>query len=51
MRFRYTTEHKNSSFFKTLPKTCKVYVKTAGMKQAFVNAGCTNKISVKADLA
>ena len=40
-----------NDFLKTLPKTCKVYVKTAAMKQAFVNAGCTNKISVKADLA
>jgi hypothetical protein len=35
---------------KKLPTDCKVYVKTAEMKQALLNVGCKNKVIVKADL-
>ena len=38
------------AFLRTLPKSCKVYVKTEEMKQAFLDAGCKNKVIVKADL-
>ncbi len=45
-----TAKKQNAAFLQTMPAGCKVYVKTAAMKQAFVNAGCTNKIIVKANL-
>ena len=44
-------DEKSALFLKKLPKKCKIYVKTETMQQAFLEAGCTNKISVKADLA
>jgi hypothetical protein len=34
-----------------LPKECRIYVKTATMQQAFLDAGWKNKVTVKADLA
>jgi hypothetical protein len=37
-------------FIYTLPKDCRIYVRTADMKQAFLDKGCTNKVIVKADL-
>lgn len=43
-------ESKSAAFLKKLPKLCKVYVKTAEMQQAFLDAGCKNKVIVKADL-
>ena len=45
-----TAKKQNAAFLKTLPEGCKVYVKTAAMQRAFVSAGCTNKVIVKADL-
>lgn len=45
-----TAKKQNAAFLQTLPDGCKVYVKTAAMKRAFVNAGCTNRVIVKADL-
>ena len=45
-----TAESKSAAFLKKLPKSCKIYVKTEEMKQAFLDAGCKNKVIVKADL-
>ena len=39
-----------AAFLQDLPSSCKVYVKTAAMKRAVVNAGCPGKVIVKADL-
>ena len=41
-------EHGNC--LQNLPQDCKVYVKTKTAQQAFLDAGCTNQIIVKADL-
>lgn len=38
------------AFLKNLPDDCKIYVKTEKMRQAFIDAGCTNRVIVKADL-
>ncbi len=40
----------DSAFLQTLPESCKLYVRTNAMKQAFLDKGCTNKVIVKADL-
>ncbi|MBR6313333.1 MAG: leucine-rich repeat domain-containing protein [Clostridia bacterium] len=40
----------HADFLQTLPDTYKIYVKTDTMKQAFLDAGCKNKVIVKADL-
>ena len=40
----------SAKFLKKLPANCKVYVKTEEMQQAFLDAGCKNKVIVKADL-
>jgi hypothetical protein len=40
----------DAQFLQTLPDTCRVYVKTEAMKQAFLDAGCKNRVIVKADL-
>ncbi len=45
-----TAESKSAAFLKKLPTDCKVYVKTAEMQQAFLDAGCKNKVIIKADL-
>ena len=42
------TEHGNC--LQNLPAGCKVYVRTDAMKAAVVNAGCGNRVIVKADL-
>ncbi len=42
---------KDHRFIYNLPKNCKIYVRTANMKQAFLDKGCTNKVIVKRDLA
>ena len=42
--------YEEGNFTQNLPKACKVYVKTAAMKRAVADAGCTNKVIVKADL-
>jgi len=44
-------DEKSGLFLKKLPKNCKIYVKTETMQQAFLDAGCTNSVIVKADLA
>lgn len=41
----------SAAFLKALPGGCKIYVKTTEMKDAFLAAGCTNRVIVKADLA
>lgn len=41
----------DAAFLQALPKDCRIYVRTNGMKQAFLDKGCTNKIIVKHDLA
>ena len=46
-----TAERLSAEFLKHMPKGCKIYVKTAEMKDAFLAAGCTNRVVVKADLA
>ncbi len=45
-----TATKKSAAFLQPLPDTCKVYVKTAAMKRAVVDAGFTGKVIVKADL-
>lgn len=41
----------DAGFLQTLPSACRIYVKTEPMRQAFLDAGCKNKVFVKADLA
>jgi hypothetical protein len=45
-----SVEKDSADFLQDLPDTCRVYVKTAAMKRAVVNAGCPGKVIVKADL-
>ena len=45
-----TAKKQNAAFLQTMPEGCKVYVKTAAMQDAFIKAGCTNKVIVKVDL-
>ena len=46
----FVDDAENGNCLETLPDTCKVYVKTANMKRAVVDAGCKNTVIVKADL-
>ena len=46
----FVDDAENGNCLETLPDACKVYVKTANMKRAVVDAGCPGKVIVKADL-
>ena len=46
----FVNHRKYGNCLQTLPDDCKIYVKTAAMKRAVADAGCTNKVIVKADL-
>lgn len=45
-----TAYQEDGNFLQSLPKTCRVYVKTNSMARACYDAGCPCRVTVKADL-